>query len=57
MERAARSAGNRLRQENERLLRILLKLAKNAGGFGKLKDCGLDDEEIGFLKEKFQAKE
>ncbi|MFA6329196.1 MAG: hypothetical protein WCX64_00745 [Candidatus Micrarchaeia archaeon] len=57
MERAARSAGNRLRQENEKLLRILIKLAKNAGGFGKLKKQGLDDEDVAFLREKFQAKE
>jgi len=57
MVNAARVAGNRLRQENERLLGILLKLAKKAGGFGKLKENGLDDEEIGFLKDKFQAKE
>ena len=57
MERAARSAGNRLRQENEKLLRILLKLAKKAGGFGKLKDQGLDDADVAFLKDKFQAQE
>jgi len=55
MERAARSAGNRLRQENDKLLRILVKMAKKAGGFGKLKKQGLDDEEIKFLKDKFQA--
>jgi len=57
MERTARSAGNRLRQENEKLLRILIKIAKNAGGFGKLKEQGLGKEEIEFLKNKFQAKE
>jgi len=57
MERAARNAGNRLRQENEKLLRILLKLSSKAGGFGKLKEYGLDDEEIGFLKDKFQTQD
>jgi len=57
MEHAARSAGNRLRQENEKLLRILIKLARKAGGFGKLKAYGLDEEDAAFLKEKFQAQE
>jgi len=57
MERTARLAGNRLRQENERLLSMLIKLAKKAGGFGKLKEHGLNDEDIAFLREKFQAKE
>jgi len=57
MERAARSAGNRLRQENEKLLRILIKLAKNAGGFAKLKGYGLDDDDVAFLRENFQAQE
>ena len=57
MERAARTAGNRLRQENEKLLCILLKLARKAGGFGKLKENGISDEEIFFLKDKFHAKE
>jgi len=57
MGRTARTAGNRLRQENERLLRILIKLARKAGGFGKLREYGLDEEEIEFLKDKFQAQE
>jgi len=46
-----------LRQENERLLGILIKLAKKAGGFGKLKKGGLDDDDVAFLREKFQAQE
>ncbi len=57
MERAARTAGNRLRQDNEKLLSILLKLARKAGGFGKLKGCGLSEEEIKFLKNEFQVEE
>jgi hypothetical protein len=55
MEKSARTAGNRLRQENERLLMILLKLTKATGGFGKLKENSLSDEEIAFLKEKFHV--
>jgi hypothetical protein len=57
MERAARTAGNRLRQENDKLLVILLKLARKFGGFGKMKEYGLSEEEIRFLKDKFQAEE
>ena len=46
-------AGNRLRVENDKLLLILLKLAKKLGGVGNLSKYGLTSEEIKFLKDEF----
>jgi hypothetical protein len=55
LERVAVTAGNRLRRNNEKLLLILLKLARVLGGFGKLKEYGVSDEEINFLKDEFNS--
>ena len=45
--------GNKLRQDYEKGLVIILKLAKKLGGFDKLSECGLTEEEIKFLKAEF----
>ena len=46
--------GNKLRQDYEKGLLIILKLSKKLGGFDKLAEYGLTAEEIKFLKEEFK---
>ncbi|MBI5176495.1 hypothetical protein HY995_00240 [Candidatus Micrarchaeota archaeon] len=46
-------SANEIRRNNERLLAIFFKLAGKLGGFDALRQYGLNDDEINFLKEEF----
>ncbi len=52
-ESSFRKSVNDVRRNNDRILSILLKLTAKIGSFDKLREYGISEEEIEFLKNEF----